>query len=79
MKSKNMQFLTGEEWGKHFEMQFVNYDGWFSKDEFFKEKVSKFEFLNRASQCVIIPPSQKTRREAGKYKEKLLKPLNNDK
>ena len=63
---------SGAEWASFFNLKFTNFDGWFSLDDFNNEKITRGEFLNRASQCVIEPPPKKSRREAERYRQVLM-------
>lgn len=63
---------TGKVWGLVFGISFENFDGWFSEKDFNEEKISRFEFLNRASQSKVVQPKSVSRREANKYKQNLI-------
>lgn len=62
---------TGKEWSILFGINFETLDGWFSEKDFNEETLSRWEFLNRASQCKISQSGPISRRDASKYKQKL--------
>lgn len=75
MSKENNKFelKSGYEWSQDTNIQVVNCDGWFSEKEFNEEKISKWEFFNRASNSVLVLPSNISRREAAKLRSLLFK------
>lgn len=62
---------SGKDWAENFGLEFVNHNGWFSDKEFETELITKWEFANRSSNCVIVPPDKKNRKAAQEFRDLL--------
>ena len=63
---------TGLEWSKFIGLDIVNPIGWDSIEDYNKVPINKQEFLLRASNSVIIPPKNKSRREMALFRQNLM-------
>ena len=64
---------TGKEWADFLGVEVTSPTGWFSEKDFLSNLITKWDFLNRASQSVVIPPKGSSRREINKFRENLKK------
>ena len=64
---------TAESWNSIYNIRFVDHRGFGGTKEYKSSKITKEQFLNMSSQCVIIPPSKNSRREAAAKLKELLK------
>lgn len=67
--------MTGQEWADTLSISIRDKlsNGFGTGDYFYKQKISKAEFLNRLIQCDVVKPENITRREAAAMKQNLLK------
>jgi hypothetical protein len=63
---------SGQVWCQKLNIQIINPCGWNSIDDFNHNLIHQEEFLNRASNSVIVPPKKQSRREVSKLKKKLM-------
>lgn len=72
MEVKNNNYMTGEEWAKSLNIQFADFSGWFTEEEFKTKKLYRGEFLLRASNSKIVHNKSISRRDAAKFKGEVL-------
>lgn len=62
---------TGFDWASKLGVTVTNPKGWSSDEQFTTEKISKVEFLNRASASQVTANVATTRRSAAKLLKKI--------
>lgn len=70
MNNKNL--LTGADWSKKINIEIINKCGWDSIEDYERVPISRDEFLLRASNSVLIPPKNKSRREMALFRQNLM-------
>lgn len=73
-KKQNNVFLTGKEWAEFLGLSILPpYSGWFAEEDYLGNKISRHEFLLRASNSQIEYKEKMSRRDAAKLKTGLHK------
>ena len=73
MKTYDNSQRTGIDWSKFLQIEVTNPKGWDSVEDYERVPIDRQEFLLRASQSVIIPPKNKTRRAMQEFRQNLMK------